>query len=122
MPFMNSLLQSLLGTLDSDEREVVSGDLLEAHESPSASVLQVLSLVVRRQLLHWAGWQPWLVLTTVAFPLAVVLAQTARYFSGWSAVGSWIGVVVVKKLQDLPEASDERCVIRDGSVGLKERD
>ena len=39
-----------------------------------------------------------------------------------SAVGSWIGVVVVKKLQDLPEASDERCVIRDGSVGLKERD
>ena len=90
MPIMNSLLRSLLGALDSDEREVVAGDLLEAHESPSASVLQVLSLVVRRQLIQWAGWQPWLVLTTAAFPLAVVLAQTARYFAGWSAVYSWM--------------------------------
>ena len=87
---MNSLLRGLLGALDSSEREVVSGDLLEAHESPSASVLQVLSLIVRRQLIHWAGWQPWLVLTTVAFPLAVVLSQTARDFAGWSAVYSWM--------------------------------
>ena len=86
----NSLLKLLLGALDSDEREVVSGDLLEARESPSASVLQVLSLVIKRQLVHWAALQPWLVLTTVAFPLAVVLAQTARDFAGWSAVYSWM--------------------------------
>lgn len=87
---MNSLLRNLIGTLDSDEREVVAGDLLEAQESPTASVLQVLSLVARRQLLHWAGWQPWLVLITVALPLAAMLSQTARYFAGWSAVYSWM--------------------------------
>jgi hypothetical protein len=87
---LNSLLRGLLGTLDSDEREAVSGDLLEAHESPSASVSQVLSLIVRRELNLWAGWQPWLVLTSVAIPLAALLSQTARDFVGWSAVYSWM--------------------------------
>lgn len=87
---MNCVLRVLLGALDNDEREVVSGDLLEAQDSPSASVFQVLSLIVRRQLTHWTGWQPWLVLTTVVFPLAVVLSQSARGFSAWSAVYCWM--------------------------------
>jgi hypothetical protein len=87
---MNSLLKGLLRTLDSDEREIVSGDLLEAHESPSASVFQVFSLIIRRQLVHWAGWQYWLVFTTLAIPLAVVLSQTAKDFARWSAVYSWM--------------------------------
>jgi hypothetical protein len=64
--------------------------LLEARESPTASVFQVLSLIIKRQMVHWAEWQPWLVLATVAFPLAVVLSQTARDFAGWSAVYSWM--------------------------------
>jgi hypothetical protein len=87
---MNSLLKGLLAALDSDEREIVSGDLLEAQESPSASVFQVLSLIIRRQLVHWARWQCWLVFTTVIIPLAVVLSQTAKDFAGWSAVYSWM--------------------------------
>ena len=89
-PLMTSLLNGLLGVLEKDEREVVSGDLLEAHESPSASVFQVLDLILRRQTIHWAGWKPWIVLTTVAIPLAVLLSQTAREFARWSAVYSWI--------------------------------
>ena len=87
---MNLLLRGLLGALDSNEREVVSGDLLEAHESPGASVIQVLSLIVRRQLILWAGWRPWLVFITVAIPSAVLLAQTARDFASWSAIYSWM--------------------------------
>jgi hypothetical protein len=89
-PMMTSLLNGLLGALEKDEREVVSGDLLEAHESPSASVFQVLGLILRRQIIHWADWRPWIVLTTVAIPLGVVLSQTAREFAGWSAVYSWM--------------------------------
>ena len=87
---MSSLLGVVLGALDKDEREVVCGDLLEARESPTASVFQVLSLIIKRQMVHWAEWQPWLVLAAVAFPLAVVLSQTARDFAGWSAVYSWM--------------------------------
>jgi len=89
-PMMRSLLNGLLGALEKDEREVVSGDLLEAHESPSASVSQVLGLILRRQIIHWADWRPWIVLTTIAIPLAVVLSQTAREFARWSAVYSWM--------------------------------
>jgi hypothetical protein len=87
---MNSMLKGLLRTLDNDAREVVSGDLLEARETPGASVLQVFSLIIRRQLDPWAGWQPWLVLAIVACPLAVVLSQTARHFACWSAIYSWM--------------------------------
>ena len=87
---MALLSNGLLRTLDKDEREVISGDLLEAHESPSASVFQLLGLIIRRQFIHWAGWRPWLVFTAVAIPLAVVLSQTAKEYAGWSAVYSWM--------------------------------
>lgn len=87
---MSYLLGVVLGALDKDEREVVCGDLLEARESPTASVFQVLSLVIKKQMVLWAEWQPWLVLATVAFPLAVVLSQTAKDFAGWSAIYSWM--------------------------------
>ncbi|AEU34485.1 hypothetical protein [Granulicella mallensis] len=89
-PMMAFLLKGLLSALDEEEREAVAGDLLEAHESPLASVLQVLGLVLRRQLNHWARWQPWLVFIAVVTPLAVVLSQTAREFAGWAAVYSWM--------------------------------
>jgi hypothetical protein len=91
-PTMNFLLNGLLRALEEDEREVVSGDLLEAHEPPGASVLQVLGLVLRRQLILWAGWKPWFVFTTVGVPLAILLSQTARYFAAWSAVYTWMFV------------------------------
>jgi hypothetical protein len=87
---LNLLLRGLLAALDSDEREVVSGDLLEAHESSSRSVLQVFSLVIRRQLIPWTGWQPWLVFAIVGLPSAIVLSWIARSFAGWSAVYSWM--------------------------------
>jgi hypothetical protein len=89
-PMMAHLLNGLLRALERDEREFVTGDLVEAQESPSASVCQVLGLLGRRQLIHWAGWRPWLAFTTVGLPVAVLLSQTARQFAGWSAVYSWM--------------------------------
>jgi hypothetical protein len=87
---MNSLLQVLLGALSEDEREVVSGDLLEANVSPMGSVLQVFGLLVRRQLIPWSEWRLWLVLAGVAIPSAVLLAQTARLFANGSAIICWM--------------------------------
>jgi hypothetical protein len=89
-PLMARLLSGLLRALEADEREFVSGDLIEAQESPSASVFHVLGLLIRRQLILWAGWRPWLVFTIVGMPVAVLLSQTARQFAGWSAVYSWM--------------------------------
>lgn len=46
--------------LERDEREAVLGDLLETGEGAWRGLLDILGLVVRRQLLHWKNWQPWL--------------------------------------------------------------
>lgn len=85
-----SLLDALLATLESDEKEAVSGDLQETSEALGTSLLQVFGLVVRRQIRQWCSSQSWLVLCAVTLPVAVLLAQTARGFAGWSAVYSWM--------------------------------
>jgi hypothetical protein len=59
--------------LEPVEREVVLGDLLEAGEGSWPSLLDVLGLVIRRQLLHWKKWQPWLVLFGLALPASLIL-------------------------------------------------
>ena len=46
--------------LQRDERDAVLGDALESGESPVHAVLGVLGLVLRRQLLLWRSWRPWL--------------------------------------------------------------
>src|SRR5260370_17945456 len=46
--------------LERDEREVVLVDLSEADESAWHGLLDVLGLVIRRQLLLWKSWRPWL--------------------------------------------------------------
>ena len=86
------MLDLLLGTLSSDEREAVEGDLLEKNESLGASLLQVWSLVLRRQIRQWSRIQPWLIFCAVTVPVAVLLAQTARGFASWCAVYSWMTI------------------------------
>lgn len=85
-----TLFNVLLGTLDSDEREAVSGDLLETNESLGASLLQVWGLVIRRQLRQWSSLQSWLTFCAVTVPIAILLAQAVREFAGWSAIYSWM--------------------------------
>jgi len=43
--------------LESREREVVLGDLMETRESAWRGFLDVLGLAVRRQLLLWKSWR-----------------------------------------------------------------
>ena len=59
--------------LRDEEREAVLGDLSEAHESAWRGLLDVLGLVVRRQLLLWKNWRPWVSGFGLAFPSSFLL-------------------------------------------------
>jgi hypothetical protein len=59
--------------LERDEREAVLGDLLETDEGAWQGLLDVLGLVVRRQLSHWKTWQPWLAVLGLALPGSLIL-------------------------------------------------
>lgn len=59
--------------LERDEREAVLGDLLEAGEGAWQGLLDVFGLVVRRQLLLWKNWQPWLAAFGLALPASLFL-------------------------------------------------
>jgi hypothetical protein len=59
--------------LESDEREAVRGDLVEAGESGWRGLLDVSGLVLRRQVLLWRNWRPWLAAFGLAFPGSLLL-------------------------------------------------
>jgi hypothetical protein len=59
--------------LESEEREVVLGDLLEANAGAWCGLLEVAGLVIRRQLALWRSWRPWLAGPGLAFPLSWTL-------------------------------------------------
>jgi hypothetical protein len=59
--------------LERDEREAVQGDLAEAGESEWQGLLAVLGLVIRRQLLLWKNWRPWLAAFGLALPSTLLL-------------------------------------------------
>jgi hypothetical protein len=59
--------------LERNEREAVRGDLAEAGESGWRGVLDVLGLVIRRQVLLWKNWRPWLAAFGLALPCTLLL-------------------------------------------------
>ena len=68
-----SLVEVAALLLERGEREAVLGDLLETGEGTWRGLLDVLGLVIRRQLLHWKNWQPWLAVFGLALPGSLVL-------------------------------------------------
>jgi len=67
------LLEVAARLLERDEREAVLGDLQETGEGAWRGLLDVLGLVVRRQLLPWKNWQPWLAAFGLALPCSLLL-------------------------------------------------
>ena len=59
--------------LELSEREAVLGDLLETGEDNWRGLLDVIGLVIRRQLLHWKNWQPWVAVFGLALPGSLFL-------------------------------------------------
>ena len=62
--------------LQQDEREAALGDLVEASESAWQGLLDVFSLVVRREAILWKSWQPWLAAFGLTVPSGFLLMGT----------------------------------------------
>jgi hypothetical protein len=77
-----SLVEFAAQLLERDEREAVLGDLLEARESLWQGVPDVLGLVLRRQVILWKNWRPWLAAFGIALPGSFLLM-------GFSLSVSW---------------------------------
>ncbi len=63
-----SLVEFAARPLDSDEREAVLGDSLEAGDSTWQALFGVLGFVFRRQILLWKSWRPWLAVFVFGLP------------------------------------------------------
>lgn len=68
------LVNILSRMLDANEREAVFGDLAESGKSVGAAMLDVLDLVLHRQIGLWKEWQPWLALIGIACLVGVPLS------------------------------------------------
>jgi hypothetical protein len=68
-----ALVEVAARLLERSERDAVLGDLLEAGEGAWRGSLDVLGLVILRQLLHWKSWQPWLATFGLALPGSLLL-------------------------------------------------
>jgi hypothetical protein len=68
-----SVVDVVAQLLERDEREAVCGDLAESGESSRQALLDVLGLIVRRHLLHWKSWRPWLAAFGLALPGTLLL-------------------------------------------------
>jgi hypothetical protein len=76
--------------LSFDEREAVRGDLAESGATGSQALLDVLSLVMRRQAALWAHWRPWLTLVGLVVPLGMLVSVVSRRAAGLSAIYIWM--------------------------------
>jgi hypothetical protein len=84
------LVETSAGLLDADEREAVLGDVLESGDSGPRAFVGVLGLVMRRQVVLWMNWRPWVVLVAVVLPFGFLLSIIARETSNGSAIYIWM--------------------------------
>jgi hypothetical protein len=71
------LVDMLSRMLDTDERQVVRGDVAESGQGVGRAVWDVFDLVVRRQIGLWTVWQPWLALIGIACIAGAPLSRIA---------------------------------------------
>jgi hypothetical protein len=79
------LVEVLARLLKPGEQEAVLGDLLETGEGGWRGSLDVLGLVMHRQLSHWKSWQPWLAVFGLVLPASLVLMGISVSFSSMYA-------------------------------------
>ena len=72
---MNWLTGFIARALDPRECEFVLGDLAECGSSGPRALVDVIGLVMRRQLLIWTSWRPW-------FALIGIVGVSGFYLSG----------------------------------------
>jgi hypothetical protein len=91
------LLQAVSRLLTPHEREAVLGDLTEVGANDWQSIADVLDLYVRRRIVLWKSWRPWL----AAFGLAIPSSLTLMGLSVSIAVSGqrWINANVLNGAQ-----------------------
>jgi hypothetical protein len=67
------LVEFVSGLLEREEREAVLGDMAESREIGWERLCGVLGLVLRRQILMWRSWRPWVAGFGVALPSSFLL-------------------------------------------------
>jgi hypothetical protein len=77
------LVECAARLLEREECEAVLGDLLEARERAWSALFSVCGLVVRRQVLLWTSWKPWLAGFGVTLPSSFLLMGASVSVS-WS--------------------------------------
>jgi hypothetical protein len=88
--FWSRLTDLVARALEPDEREAVSGDLLECGIDGAHAVLDVAGLVVRRHAAVWLDWRPWASLLGVVIPLGMLLSLLCRWWSESIAIDAFI--------------------------------
>lgn len=61
-------VEAASGLLEPREREAVLGDLAEAGDATWRGLLDILGLAMRKQLLLWKSWRPWVSVFGVTLP------------------------------------------------------
>jgi len=78
-----SCVELVAHLLERGEREAALGDLAEARESVWNALLGIVGLGVRRQVLLWKSWRPWLAGFGIAVPSSFLLMGVSVSVS-WS--------------------------------------
>ena len=77
-----SIVQTAARLLERDECDAVLGDLLEAGDGAWNGLLDVVGLLIRRQLKLFKSWRPWLATLGLALPASALGVLTIE---GWPA-------------------------------------
>jgi len=86
------LVDRLSRLLESNERDAILGDFAESAERYGRALLDLLGLVVRRQVALWNDWQPWLALLGVVTPMGMLLSLACRWWGEGSATTFYLYV------------------------------
>ena len=76
--------------LETDEREVVRGDIAETGEPSSKAFAGILGLALRRQASRWTAWPAWLALILAVVPLGMLLSLISRLWADATSIDVWV--------------------------------
>jgi len=94
-----SVVEVAARSLHPEEREVVLGDLNERGERAWQGLLDILDLVMRRQVMLWKRWQPWLTAFGVTVPCSFLLMGVSL-----SVCQSWLWFIDARTLHSADPA------------------
>jgi len=73
MTLSDALLHAVARLLNPYEREAVLGDLEELDANNWRGIVEILDLYVRRRVVLWKSWRPWVAAFGLAVPLSLTL-------------------------------------------------